>query len=207
MSRILNLLLPTPCVICNKLGAPLCDNCLENFPTRSIPLEVSGVHGFAVADYHEQVAIVVNSVKEKGLTSLTPAIANLIANSWPNAHRAFTFVPIPSSRANAKKRGFSHTALLARELSKRVPASRVRELLRSTGSRADQVGLATKERARNVEGAFKVELTGGQILRNPVVLVDDVITSGATMKSAIRTLAKSGIDVGGFLVFARAGGH
>ena len=147
-----------------------------------------------------------NSVKEKGLTSLTPAIANLITNSWPNAHRAITFVPIPSSRANAKKRGFSHTALLARELSKRVPASRARGLLRSTGSRADQVGLAPLERARNVEGAFKAELRGGRILGNPIVLVDDVITSGSTLKSAIGTLVESGIDVGGFLVFARAGG-
>lgn len=207
MSRILNLLLPTPCVLCSKLGAPLCLTCIENFPTRPIPIELSGVHGFAVSDYTEQAAIIVNSVKEKGLTSLTPAIADLITNAWPNSHHAFTYVPVPSSQANTKKRGFSHTALLANELSKRVPESRTRHLLRSFGSRADQVGLAPLERARNMDGAFKAELWGAQNQRGPIVLVDDVITSGATLKSAIRTLAESGLNAGSFLVFARAGGN
>jgi predicted amidophosphoribosyltransferase len=146
----------------------------------------------------------VNAVKEKGLTTLVPAMAELLMVSWPNELLSPILVPLPSSPANLKKRGFSHTTLLAKQLSKRAPSASVRELLRSTRSRADQVGLDPKGRAQNMAGAFRAELRAFQNLDRPVVLVDDVLTSGASMDSAIRALAASGIYAAGFCVFVRA---
>lgn len=66
------------------------------------------------------------------------------------------------------------------------------------------MGLADQERAKNMEGAFRAELRGFRQRGRPIVLIDDVLTTGATVGSAIRTLRDSGIEVTSFCVFARA---
>lgn len=205
MSKILDLVLPTPCIICNRLGAPLCIKCKEEFSTSFKSLEVSGVTGFCISEYTQDASLIVNAIKEKGLTGLIPSVVDLLVGHWPNELQEPLLVPLPSSPANNKKRGFSHTAMMARALSRKLPSATYRELIRSAGPRQDQVGLATSERARNMEGAFKVELRGFRPAQSPLVLVDDVLTSGASMASAIQAMRASGLNVAGFCVFARVG--
>lgn len=205
MSRILDLLLPTPCVICDKLGAPLCITCKLNFQTSVIPIEISGVTGFGISEYTAHAALLVNAIKEKGLTSLIPPVADLVVQHWPNNLMKAVLVPLPSSPANSKKRGFSHTALMARALTKRLPRATQRDLLRSARSRQDQVGLDAHERSQNLEGAFKADLRGFMAVTSTIVLIDDVLTSGASMSAAIQTLRAAGLNVAGFCVVARAG--
>ena len=172
------------------LGKPLCNKCQENFPIERIPIEISGVHGFAVSEYSQEASVLINAVKEKGITSLSPILAELMRKVWPTDL--------------SQKRGFSHTSLLAKALAKELPGSTSRALLRSSRGRKDQVGLSGLERTRNMEGAFRAELRGFQSVGRPIVLVDDVLTSGASMRAAIETLAGSGVEVAGFCVFARA---
>ena len=205
MSKFLDLVLPTPCVICNKLGSPLCISCKDVFPTSIIPIELSGVSGFAITEYTPDAALIINSIKEKGLTSLIPIVAELVARHWPEELPSPTFVPLPSSPANNKKRGFSHTGLLARALARRIPGATARELLRSSRARSDQVGLSTLERSQNLVGAFRLDMRGHRPSNSPIVLVDDVLTSGSTMVSAIKTLSLGGVNVASFCVLAKAG--
>lgn len=205
MSKILDLVLPTPCIICNKLGAPLCLKCKDEFPTLFNSIDVSGVTGFCVSEYTQDASLIVNAIKEKGLTSLIPSVTDLLVGHWPNELQDPVLVPLPSSPANNKKRGFSHTAIMARALSRKLPSATYRELIRSAGPRQDQVGLVTSARARNMRGAFKVELRGFRPAQSPIVLIDDVLTSGASMASAIQAMRASGLNVAGFCVFARVG--
>lgn len=205
MSKILDLVLPTPCVLCNKIGPPMCLNCKEGFPISKIPIHVSGVSGFAISEYTPDAAVMINSIKEKGLTSLIPIVAELIVRDWPDGLPTPIFVPLPSSPANMKKRGYSHTALMARALARRVIGATTCELLRSSKSRKDQVGLDTHERSKNLEGAFRIDLRGFRLANRPIVLVDDVLTSGASMASAIQTLSLGGLGVSSFCVLAKAG--
>jgi len=206
MSKFLDVLLPTPCIICNKLGAPLCLKCKEEFPTFIYSIEVSGVTGFCISQYTDNASLIVNAIKEKGLTSLVPMVADLLAANWPKELEEPLLVPLPSSPANYKKRGFSHTALIARALSRKIPRARYRELIRSVGSRKDQVGLSTSQRFSNMQGAFKSELRGFRPTQSPIVLIDDVLTSGASMAAAIQSLRAAGLNAAGFCVFARVGG-
>lgn len=150
--------------------------------------------------------MIINNLKEKGITSLTPSIANFAKQLWPEELKSAMLVPIPSSRTNSKKRGFSHTALIAKAIAKQVPGIRTWDLLRSQSKRLDQVGLSPKQRVENLQGAFRAETRGFHSLNRPIVLIDDVITSGATMSEAIRCLRTAGLEVASFLVFARAGG-
>jgi len=206
MSKILDIVLPTPCIICTKLGAPFCVNCKEAFPISFTSIEVSNVNGFAITDYSPNAALIVNGIKEKGLTSLVPSVADLVIAHWPSELQAPVLVPLPSSPANIKKRGYSHTAYMAKSMRRKLPGATYRELIRSAGSRQDQVGLSTSQRFSNMHGAFMVDLRGYRPAQNPIVLVDDVLTSGASMASAIEAMRAVGVNVAGFCVFARAGG-
>lgn len=207
MKKILDWVLPTQCVICLKLGSPICSVCQESFVTSSLRFEILGAPGFAISSYSSDAAVIVNSVKEKGITSLIPYVAELMVLHWPHEFLNPILVPIPSSPSNTKKRGFSHTSMLARALARRVAGASSRELLKSARVRFDQVGLSPNDRVQNLKGAFRADLRGFHDRARPVVLVDDVLTSGATMAEAIACLRASGVEVAGFCVFARAGAH
>ncbi len=207
MKKILDWVLPTPCVVCLKLGAPICVTCQQSFVTSSLGFEILGVPGFAISTYNTEAAVMVNSVKEKGITSLIPYLAELIVPHWPQELIRPILVPIPSSPSNTKKRGFSHTSILSRALARRLPGAGYRELLKSARVRLDQVGLSSGDRVKNLEGAFRADLRGFHDRVTPFVLVDDVLTSGATMAEAMACLRANGVEVAGFCVFARAGAH
>jgi ComF family protein len=205
MLNLLNVILPTPCVICSKLGAPLCKRCSENFQLNFRQIELSEVSGFAISDYSTEAASIINNLKEKGVTSLTPAIAAFAQAFWPEELNDAILVPVPSSLSNSKKRGFSHTSLIAKALVRQLPGLRTRELLKSKNKRRDQVGLSPGQRVENMQGAFRADLRGFHPNGRPLMLIDDVLTSGATMTEAITCLRGSGLEVASFFVFARAG--
>jgi predicted amidophosphoribosyltransferase len=76
--------------------------------------------------------------------------------------------------------------------------------LKRVKATAQQVGLTRAERATNVQGAFKVPEEGrGSVLRRRLVLVDDVLTSGATVEGCARALLRAGAANVDVLVFAR----
>lgn len=183
----------------------MCLKCKDGFPTLFNSIEVSKVTGFCVSEYTTNASLIVNAIKEKGLTSLISSVADLVVAHWPNELQQPVLVPLPSSPANNKKRGFSHTVMMSRALSRKLPSATYRELIKSAGPRQDQVGLAASQRVINMEGAFKVELRGFRPAQSPIVLIDDVLTSGASMAAAIQTMAAAGLNVSGFCVFARAG--
>ena len=205
MFNLINVLLPTPCVICSKLGAPLCKRCSDNFKLNFRQIELSGVIGFAISDYGPEVASIINNLKEKGITSLSSSIAIFAKQFWPEELKDAILVPVPSSPSNSKKRGYSHTSLIAKALARQLPGLRTRELLRSKSKRLDQVGLSPKQRVENLQGAFRAEIRGFHPNGRALVLVDDVLTSGATLTEAITCLRTSGLEVASFFVFARAG--
>jgi ComF family protein len=206
MFKILDFILPTPCVLCSKLGAPICEKCLSSFQTNFGVIDLAGVKGFAICDYSPDAALMVNNLKEKGLTSLTPYLAKLALQHWPTELNNAILIPVPSSTVNTKKRGFSHTTLLSRGLARKIPNGSFREIIKSAKARTDQVGLSPAERIQNMKEAFRTDLRGFQPKGRPLVLVDDVLTSGASMAEAIACLQAAGLEIRSFLVFARAGG-
>ena len=207
MSKVLDFLLPTPCVICSKLGAPICEKCLTGFQANFRIIELAGVKGFSICDYTPDVALIVNNLKEKGVTSLTPYLAKLSLEYWPTELVNVILIPVPSSSFNTKKRGFAHTTLISKGLARKIPNGSFREVLKSAKPRSDQVGLSPTQRIQNIREAFRADLRGFQPKGRPLVLVDDVLTSGATMAEAIACLQAAGLEIASFLVFAKAGGQ
>jgi ComF family protein len=113
-------------------------------------------------------------------------------------------VPVPTTRGRERKRGYNQAAVLARELAR--PTGRtVVEALARTGRGGTQVALHRDERRANVQGAFRMRDEALASVRGrPVVLVDDVLTTGATAAEAAEVLTRGGAGPVLLLAFARA---
>jgi predicted amidophosphoribosyltransferase len=144
--------------------------------------------------YDGAVARVIRALKEEGRTSLARPLAASLresAASWDLT--GVLVVPVPTSPAAMRRRGYRVAELLARRA-----GWRPRRLLSVTRRTADQRGLGRDERAANAEGSMRAR--GGDGLR--VLLVDDVVTTGATLGEAARALRAAGADVIGAVTVA-----
>lgn len=197
---LLDFFLPSPCLYCNKVGVVLCEPCLAKLHLQATLAEFYGLPLISFSEYRE-TAKLVNAIKENGLTSVIPKLARTMAANWPETLLPKLLVPVPSSPANKKIRGFSHTGLFARSLAREIPGAMVQELLLSSRNRKDQSTLSQTERRENLVAAFRV--SPARKLDTPVWIFDDVLTSGATLTEAARTLVSGGLVVAGFCVFAR----
>ena len=100
-------------------------------------------------------------------------------------------VPVPLHRTRKRERGFNQAEVLAKELAElaRIPLDR--DSLRRTRFTLPQTGLSPSARRKNVRGAFDVR--GSQLRGHTVLLVDDVMTTGATVNACARSLKQSGV--------------
>jgi len=114
-------------------------------------------------------------------------------------------VPIPLHRLRLMARRFNQSAVLANVVSHECGAPVETMALMRVKATAPQVGLSRAQRAANLSGAFRVDAERAALLKGRnVVLVDDVLTTGATANAAARALLKAGAAKVDLLVFARA---
>ncbi|MFM6939972.1 MAG: ComF family protein [Rhodoluna sp.] len=206
LDAALDLILPTPCILCGRKGAALCKNCRQFIHASRRAVARPGISGWAVSEYGENQRRIFHEFKESGLTSLVGCLADLLAPELEWIRSKFEteapvfLVPMPSSRANFKKRGYNPAKLLASRTNRRARRPfMVLDALKSVRDTSDQAGLTTAERQTNVAGAMQVKrsVQGARVL-----LFDDVVTTGATLAEAARALSEAGAEVLGFLVFS-----
>lgn len=197
---LLDYLLPTPCLLCKVSGAVLCKKCLAELCFVANEVNLDGLHGYAFGEYADANKVLVNAIKEQGITAAIRPVAKLIQAQFPEELQNTVLVPVPSSPANYRKRGFQHTALMTKALAGFGRGISSREILKSTKDRVDQAGLSASERLGNMQDAFRVVSGQSPI---SVWLYDDVLTTGATLASAKAALLAAGIEVRGFCVLAR----
>jgi ComF family protein len=205
--ELLDLLLPCRCVICLATGPALCLSCLAELKPIPRRVERFGLGGWAVTDYGAVEKTLIHAFKETGLTALAPHLSmamNLgfaaFKDELPNQIDGTLLVPAPSSKANYRKRGYQPAKILAKSLSQ-VSGSqlRVHAGLSFTRVVADQSGLTVEERRENLSDSMVARsvLAGQRVL-----LVDDIVTTGATLTEAARAVTKAGGEVLGFLTFS-----
>lgn len=140
----------------------------------------------------------IRSFKELGESSLAPKLARPMVTLVDCFHETdLTLTAIPGNRITTLERGFNQAELLAREMRKLNPALGLRRLLRKTRNTLDQSKLKPVERALNQQDSMVAEVG-----RLNVVVVDDIITTGATMRAAADALQHAGHRFVGFVAFA-----
>ena len=165
-----------------------------------------GLRGFDAAYsfgfYEEELRELIHVFKYGRVQTLAKPLGRFLASALPREQTFDVIVPMPLYWRKRWRRGFNQAALLARELARRthIPVSNA---LRRVKDTAAQAGLTNAKRRRNVSGAFrarnKTALSGQRVL-----LIDDVLTTGATAASCARALRAAGARQVTLLTLARA---
>lgn len=206
LTDLVDLVLPRECAGCGDPAALLCARCSEVLGCGPLGLTVPDPRpaGFPVCvagqPYLPPVRPALLAHKEHGRLALVRPLGEVLAGAVLGLRGAgdAVLVPVPSSARAVRARGHDHALRLAREAA-RLTDRGAAPLLRPARRVADQAGLSSRARARNLAGA----LVGRDLPRGlPVVVVDDVVTTGATLVEACRALRAAGADVQGAAVVA-----
>ena len=195
----LALLLPIGCAGCDEPDVSLCPPCaaaLAPDPRRQLVEAPDGaVAVWSGLAFEGVAARVLRAIKEDGRTSLARALAPALSAALvcADAGDGVLLVPMPTSSRAYRRRGFRVPELLVRRCGHRAST-----LLRHVRRTADQRGLDRGARVRNV--AQSLVATGGAGAR--IVLVDDVVTTGASLAEAVRALRCAGAEVVGAVTVA-----
>jgi len=209
-----DLVLPAECGGCGRPRTVLCPECRAVLsgaaPSRVRPVpEPPGlpvVH--AAARYADEVRAVLLAHKERGALALAAPLGTALAGAvqaalgeTPDAAvmgggMPLLLVPVPSARAAVRARGHDPARRIALaaagELRRTGIPARVLAVLRQRRAVADQAGLNSRQRLDNLAGALAVAPGGDRLLRGgSVVLVDDLMTTGASLSEAARALREA----------------
>ena len=212
---------------------PICEECLASFtpipqraceicgqPIESFYTEAEvGLHcpncappryAFArarsMAIYEDALVSAVLMLKYRRMDPLAKWFAQclaLLVRGQGDAYLADIVVPVPLHRDRLKERGFNQAALLARALAKALKLPSNLNLLVRTRERPQKQVLSIEERWEAVRGAFATR-PGSQVDKLRVLLVDDVLTTGATLDACARALLDSGAKSVVAVTIARA---
>ncbi|MEV7525521.1 ComF family protein [Streptomyces sp. NPDC091371] len=225
--ELAGLVLPVDCAGCGAARVLLCAGCREALSgagagrVRPSPAPVGLPVVHAAAGYEGAVRAVLLAHKERGALPLAGALghalaAAVLAGGGGPGEREVALVPVPSARRQVRARGHDPARRIALAAAGRlrragVPA-RVVPVLRLRRAVADQAGLGAGARRENLAGALEVRRGGARAVAGAaVVLVDDLVTTGATLAEAARAVRAAGLGAAGAgpraAVVAATGGY
>jgi predicted amidophosphoribosyltransferase len=213
---VLDLILPMECGGCGAPSTRWCDACAVELSVAAEQPHVVNpridpqVPVFALGRYAGARRQAILALKEHGRGDLVAPLARALAVgvhrllTWGMVETPLTIVPAPTRRSAARRRGGDPVARLARAAVAGHPDVTVVQALRLKALARDSVGLGTSARERNI--ADRVRLRGQRPRGNfgEVVLVDDIVTTGATARESVRALRAAGIRVAAVLALAAA---
>ncbi|GAA5150550.1 ComF family protein [Amycolatopsis dongchuanensis] len=216
--RVLELVLPATCAGCGAPGAACCARCQAGFgrPERVARGPTGGVGCYALARYEDIPRRLVLSYKERGRRDLAAPLGRVLAAALPHLPEAspddegvWWLVPAPSRRTASRVRGGPHILRLARAcaaaLAEAGSSAAVAPALRLAAGARDAVGLAHAQRAANLAGRLRLDPRGLPPPHTRVVLLDDVLTTGATAAACARMLTEGGHKVTAILTLTATG--
>ncbi|MBP6016728.1 MAG: ComF family protein [Candidatus Promineofilum sp.] len=141
--------------------------------------------------YEEPTRTLIHRFKFEGYFALGRPLAGFLIDGWPGWNIPPDLIlPIPLHPRRRRQRGYNQAELLARPLGEAMAISIDVSALRRTRHTVPQVGLGPDERHTNVQGAFAAE--AGVVGGRHILLIDDVLTTGATMRAAAEALLAAG---------------
>ncbi|AFJ37009.1 MULTISPECIES: ComF family protein [Mycobacterium] len=210
---MLDLVLPAECGGCGAPSSRWCDACATELAVRPDEPHVvnpridAGVPVFALGRYANARRQAILALKEHGRADLVAPLARALALgvhrllAWGMVDTPLTLVPAPTRRSAARRRGGDPVARLARAAVAQHPEIAVAPALRIKALTRDSVGLGTAARERNITGRVVLR---GRVPRTDVMVVDDIVTTGATARESVRVLEAAGVRVVAVLAIAAA---
>jgi ComF family protein len=191
---------------CPRLGIPFVyDPGPELLSMEAIANPPAYQRARAAVRYDEVARTLVHALKYQDRTDLAPAMGRWMARAGQELlGEADALVPVPLHWRRGWSRRYNQSGALARVISRQSGVKLASEALRRVRATEQQIGLSRSQRASNVQGAFKVAADrSADIAGRRVILVDDVLTTGATVDACARALLRARAARVDVLVFAR----
>lgn len=210
MRTLLDLVLPLECAGCASAGLGWCARCdahLAGAPHRVRPRTDPGVPCWALSHYAGPPRRAVLAAKERRRRDLAHPLGRALARGLARLRadtRPLVLIPAPSRRVAARRRGGDPVVRSANAAAGWLAGCQVLPVLTVWRGVHDSVGLSAGERRHNLRGRIMTAPVPVLPANAQVVLVDDVLTTGATAAESIRALTRAGVAVDAVVVLCAA---
>lgn len=223
ISSMLDFILPPLCLGCDEYcdnESNICDLCLNKIEEYEYPICLNcnstltkipchfckdkSLPVFIMGEYRFPLDEIIKQFKFKGITHLSSFFSNLIISKYKTDIlnlKADCIVPVPLHYAREKERGYNQAELMAKQISHELNLPFRTDLIIRAKKRKPQVKSKLSEREKNIKDVFQV-INKDEKLR--IIILDDVVTSGATMKEVANTLNKNNHKVVGAIAVAHS---
>jgi predicted amidophosphoribosyltransferase len=208
-----DLLFPRFCISCEKYGDFICLKCEAIWLAKPRKTKVEGIDHYFIEDYNEYSSRVILAAKEIGNKLAIKLLANAIARSIKfavleqNFNGQIILVSIPSQKNVIRNRGRDHisdlTSQVINGLSGMGYNANYAPMLRLAKKSKDQSTLNSHERLVNMQNAFTVNNSLNS--QDGIFLIDDVITTGASIREGVRAVGEAKITVNGIITACAVG--
>ena len=197
-AELSQLIFPSRCFGCHLLGPSICSACRSSWHPHYYKTKVDDLVVHSALLYTPIASKIILAAKESGLKGadelLIDAITHVLVKAIPR-NSLSRLVPVPSSKAAQRRRGRSFVVDLVSQISERTGIPMI-DCLQLSRRVRDQSGLHRDARAANLAGAFSLSSR----VRGELILVDDVVTTGATLREAVRAVNSQGFQVVGSVI-------
>ena len=179
------------------MGISICTDCRREWIPHYYKTHINLLSVHSAIMYTPTASKIILAAKENGLQGADDLLIAAIVHVLSKARLDrgyFTLVPVPSSKRSQRRRGRSFIVDLTKAISKHTGIA-VNDCLQVSRRVSDQSGLTRIQRSSNMHGAFSVK--PGAILRGDAIVIDDVVTTGATLREAARALNSQGFHAFG----------
>ncbi len=216
LDDLMGLIVPHSCLVCGAEGRLLCDAC-TNLLTPAAELcylcQQPAKGGFSClkcasavsrvrvsTTYTGSAKALIWQIKLNGAQAAGRLMARQMAHQLNDEDNELLLVPVPTATSRVRQRGYDQARLLARELNRQTGLPYLDCLARH--GQTHQHGTSRQERLLQLESAFRVK-NSRTVQNKHILLIDDVVTTGATLTSAAQVIKNTGARYIEALVFAR----
>ena len=214
MKSLAELVFPSRCIGCSQFGISICSICRKSWHPhiyhRSIKVLDKSYPVISAIEYSPIASRVLLRAKEANQVAADQLLVKAITHSLRYFLKNFGFgdlVPIPSRRSATRKRGRDFMQEITQSVAK-IETLRSIEILQHQRAVRDQSKLNSHQRTLNIAGAFSTTCNLAKLAGSgnigPLIIVDDLVTTGATLAEAIRALRAAGFSVIGAVTGAVA---